>query len=103
VQRVARYDRASSTWDDWGNGQPDDDVFCVKVFNDQVLVGGNFSEFSSLVGSEFIVFWDVNAEEWNAVVNTPDSGVESIVANSTYCVVSGSFQNVGGGSALYVA
>jgi trimeric autotransporter adhesin len=110
--RVARWDPLSQTWTTLGSGISNGSVHALAVFNNELYVGGNFTNAGGIAAADYLARW--NGTSWSAVQSS-GSGVSAPVYALTVfdpdgdgptpaaLFVGGEFTSAGGVSANLVA
>lgn len=94
---VARW--TGSNWAAFNNNEFEDDVQALRVFNNELYVGGKFLNVGGINGTKYITKW--NGSAWVSVGNGLDDGdVEFMEVYKNSLIVAGNFRETGTG--LYV-
>jgi hypothetical protein len=94
---VARW--TGSTWAAFNNNKFEADVQALRVFNNELYVGGKFLNVGNINGTKYITKW--NGSAWVSVGNGLDDGdVEALEVYKNTLIAGGNFRETGTG--LYV-
>lgn len=102
ADNIAYFSLATSLWDTLGNGT-NGTVRAIRIDNNSVYVGGEFTATDEVAGTRGIARWNSFSREWESLgggVNGEGS-VRDILVDGGMVYIGGDFSNVGSNPAAY--